>query len=150
MSFFDDIGTIFNQIGNSLSGEVTLSGKVYDTNGETIPRVNVYISDSKGKIGKEKKNVSADIDGNYSITALPAEYVTANYIGQKQTVKAADVCKGGTCSYNFTVQPLEVTEMVVIGKKKEEKKNWKKIALISALALIGIIAIGYGIKKANK
>ena len=149
MSFFGDIGEIFNQIGNNLSGEVTLSGKVYDTDGGTIPRVNVFISDSKGKIGAEKKNVSADLDGNYSITALPAEYVTASYAGQKQTVKAADVCKGGTCNYNFTVQPLEITEMVVIGKRKKET-NWKKIALISGLALIGIIAIGYGIKKTNK
>lgn len=126
-----------------------LSGKIYQ-GADTLPMANVYVSDSGGKFTSGNKGVSGDIDGNYSIDVAPADFVTASFLGQNKTVRASDVCSKNSCNFDFKLDDagFSLPEFEVVGFKDDKNNtNWKKIAFISGLYLVGLLAIVYGIKK---
>lgn len=124
-----------------------LSGKILQ-DGDTLPMVNVFVSDAEGNFKSGNKGTAGDVDGNYSIDVASTDYVTASFAGAKKTVKASDVCTQNSCNFDFVLGGNTLNEVVITAFKDEDKKpNWKKIALISGISLIGLIAIVYGIKK---
>ena len=131
-----------------------ITGKVYDNEGDTLPLARVFVSDSAGNMSTPKNVVSTLMDGNYSISVFPAEYITASFAGSaKKTIKSSTICGNkSNCSYDFKLEPIEYEGVTIIGKRpKEEKKtNWKKIALIGGISLLLIAGIVYVINKNKK
>ena len=128
---------------------MNLSGKIKNGN-ETLPLANVTVTDSSGQPTSALKGTAADVNGNYSIDVNPSDYLTASYVGMgKKTVKVSDVCKQNSCTFDFTLGGGGVTlpEIVIT---PDGKPNWKRIALISGVSLIGVATVIYGIKYFRK
>lgn len=83
-----------------------------------------------------------DIDGNYSISALPAGEVIleASYVGYQQVSKLIDVPAGGSITVNFTLEEdiTELDELVVIGYGTKRKRDiTSSISSVKADELVG-------------
>lgn len=93
----------------------TITGTVTDTNGETLPGVNVIIQLQAKTLG-----ASTNADGAYTIENVPAGRdlnVTARFVGFRAETKQAQVGAGETLTLDFTLYAttLNLGELVVTG-----------------------------------
>jgi len=94
--------------------EKTITGKVVDEFGETLPGVTVVIDGTT-------RGVSTDIDGNYSISASPGEVLVFSSVGmntQKITVGAAAVI-----NVTLVETTSEIESVVVVGYGVQKKET---------------------------
>jgi hypothetical protein len=93
----------------------TITGKVSDNLGTTLPGAMVYISDSTGRLANEKARVKTDSEGNF---VLPATFPFPNpltgklqmtQIGTHLTVKYSGLVDSTTPIDFSTSQPMNVT-----------------------------------------
>ena len=96
----------------ALFAQVTISGRITDaTTGEDLPGANVYLTDIQ-------KGTSADINGYYTITNVPAgSYnVVVSYVGYKQS-KSTLTIGSSDLAQDFQLQPdfFGLEEVVVTG-----------------------------------
>lgn len=127
-----------------------LSGKIV-AGDETLPSAHVIVTDADGNAKTPTKGVSTDMDGSYSIDVNPTDYLTASFVGLgKKTVKASEVCSQSRCNFDFNLGGGEniLEEVLIIGKSN--KTDWKKIALISGISIVGLVALYFGIKKISR
>ena len=131
---------------------MNLSGKIIDSEGETLPSAHVMVSDSSGSPTSLMKGVVSGLDGDYSIEVSPADYLTASFVGVgKKTVRASEVCKQNSCNFDFKLsEGGNILKEVLVFADKKGKTNWKKIALISGISIIGLVVIYFGVKKLKK
>lgn len=95
-------------------GQNTISGKVTDQQGESLPGVNVMI------VGSTEGTVT-DIDGNFSLMADPEDILRFSFIGYK----AYEVVVGNTTSFNVQLEEdiAALDEVVVVGYGTQKKSN---------------------------
>ena len=148
-------------------------GKVINSNYKTPDdaqyNVQVYISDEKGNITKNKIVAVTDPSGNYSLdipvvktpVGIPIPQIDGNYISAKQ--KSGDTgakvltlpLSANTVQYNFDLKTLgsarQIEDITVTGKKKP-KEEPKKIPMWVWIGGGVLVLIGsyYLYKKFNK
>ncbi|WP_103071985.1 SusC/RagA family TonB-linked outer membrane protein [Aquimarina sediminis] len=94
--------------------EITITGKVEDSNGMLLPGVNIIIENTT-------KGTQTDFDGYYSIMASPGEVLLFSYVGMEtQRVIVSD-----SKTYNIILQDSsnELEEIVVTGYSKQSVRN---------------------------
>jgi len=126
-----------------------LTGKVI-AEGDTLPFASIGVTDASGNL-KSSRGTSTDMDGKYSIDIDPSDYLTVKFMGYSdKTVKASEVCKQNSCNFDIDLGKggSLLNEVVITATKN--KPNWKKIALISGISIIGLTAIYFGIKRLRK
>lgn len=132
-----------------------LSGKVIGFTGEPLYGAKIVVTDSKGVIQRPTVGATSEPDGGYVINPKSSDYLTIKTVGHlDKRIKVSEVCKQNSCNFDIKVsgKEQEVTPMYVFGSKSkvEDKFNWKKIALIAGISLLGVAAIIYGVKKLKK
>ncbi|MFT6881721.1 MAG: outer membrane receptor protein involved in Fe transport, partial [Marinoscillum sp.] len=94
--------------------ELTISGRVIDENGESLPGVTILIKDSgKGTI--------TDFDGNFKLSVPDNSILQFSFIGFKEI----EVPVNGRTVVNVTMSEdlIQMDEVVVIGYGTVEKKD---------------------------
>jgi len=105
--------------------ETTVSGTVtQEGTGEPLVGVNVILKGTS-------KGVSTDLDGNYTITQLPADAVLSfTFLG----FESKEVVVNAQISINVALTPVtsELDELVIVGYGKKKKRN-----LTGSIASVG-------------
>tara|TARA_R110000822_G_scaffold55834_5_gene141493 strand:- start:511 stop:942 length:432 start_codon:yes stop_codon:yes gene_type:complete len=141
-----------------------LTGKTFDWDGVALPYVDIVIVNSIGVIKRPVNGVVSDINGKYSITVSPSDFLMVRSSGYlEKRVKVSDICKQNSCNFNIKMEgkASEQDNVVVVGIRKPPKKKEKdgkqpvfkttKVVLITfgSLLLIGLITAGL-LKLKNK
>lgn len=103
--------TIVLTFFNAFSQTKSITGTIKDNNGEALPGVTIVVQGTNN-------GVVSDIDGNFTISALPADKLVISFIGMKQQV-------------------------LLIG----DKANLSIIMESDVISLDEVIAVGYSSKK---
>ncbi len=112
-----------------------VQGKITDAKGEALIGATVLMQGTTvGAI--------SDIDGNYSISAVPAGEVTleASYVGYKSKTQMVNVPAGGSVVVNFTLEEdiTELDELVVVGYGSKRKRDiTSSISSVKSEELVG-------------
>jgi len=105
---------LFTLIPFSVFGQDrTVTGTVSDENGETLPGVTIVIEGTT-------RGVTTDFDGNFSITASPADVLVVSFVGmttERITVGAQTVIK---VTMKSAVSEIESVVVVGYGVQKKE------------------------------
>ena len=141
-----------------------LTGTTFDWDGVALPYVDIVIVNSIGVIKRPVNGVVSDINGKYSITVSPSDFLMVRSSGYlEKRVKVSDICKQNSCNFNIKMEgkASEQDNVVVVGIRKPPKKKEKdgkqpvfkttKVVLITfgSLLLIGLITAGL-LKLKNK
>jgi len=117
-----------------------------EVNGESHPFAPVYLTDSKGKVLAGGSNVLSDSNGKFEIdvpSGMEGQYVSSDFFGGVATLK---IRAGKSHDLKIT-QSEELPEVkIVVGGKR----NWTKIALISAGVLIGLSGVAYAVYRLKR
>jgi len=113
----------------------TVQGKITDDKGEALIGATVILKGTTvGTI--------TDMDGNYSISALPAgeNILDASYVGYQLISQTVNVPNGGTVTVNFILEEdiTELDELVVIGYGTKRKRDiTSSISSVKSDELVG-------------
>ncbi len=116
-----------------------IKGRVVDSKNLSLPAANVYIQDGK-------KGTISDVNGYYTITAVPIgeHKVMVSYIGFQPASKTVNVEAGKTTIIDFQLEPgIDVEEVVVTGylqgqsKALNQQKNSMNITNVIASDQVG-------------
>ncbi len=113
----------------------SISGKVYDDNGQSLSNVNVFLDGTT--IG-----VSTDLDGNYKLESIPPGFynIVFSHVGYENGVYQTSEYNGGSRIQNHTMQldlgQLEEVE-VISNRIKNNETRWQKYYEIFSQELIG-------------
>jgi len=134
--------------------QVIVSGKVI-AEGDTLPSAHVVRTFEDGKPKYVNAGILGEVtnmDGRYSIKVSPEDYLTASFVGYgKKTVKVSEFCKQNSCNFDFKLgEDGNMLKEVLVVADKDGKTNWKKIALISGISIVGLVALYFGVKKLRK
>ncbi|MHC4293286.1 MAG: hypothetical protein ACYSTX_03240 [Planctomycetota bacterium] len=134
---------------------MVLTGKIYQWD-EVLPLGKVVVANSLGHIKKPTNGVVADVNGKYTITVNPDDYLLARGSGMRdKLIKVSEVCKQNSCNFDIRLEGMysQQDEVVVVGHRPQveyKKPSWSKYLLIAGISLVGVAAILYGIKKLKK
>jgi hypothetical protein len=120
-----------------------ITGVIRDIDGETIPMVAVFDSDSSGNLIQGGSATSSDFDGVYKISPK-SDFVTFRMSGFRNEIVRRSALNSNP---NITMQsltnlkPVEVfAERIVEPPKKEKKKfKIKPIHIILGVGLMGAV-----------
>jgi len=113
----------------------TLSGKVFDENGEPLSGVNIFLDGTS--IGS-----FSDIDGNYLLESIPPGFydLVFSHIGYENGVYGITEYNGGARiqNHNLTVWMQELEEIiVVVDQVNNRQNNWQVYYTIFLQELLG-------------
>lgn len=112
---------------------------------ETIPGVNVFVSDKAGNVPENPIGAASDMDGNYVINADYFDYVTFSFIGYSdKTILVTDLQQ----DTNVLMQPGLSLPIVEILGRKVKKLVWPQVAIAFGLFLFLVFIVLY-IKKGS-
>ncbi|WP_438711494.1 SusC/RagA family TonB-linked outer membrane protein [Aquimarina muelleri] len=97
-----------------IAQEVTITGKVTDSNEMLLPGVNIIIKNTS-------KGTQTDFDGNYSLKALPGETLLFSYLGMEP--QNITVVKSGVYDIIMQENSNQLDEIVVTGYSKQSVRN---------------------------
>lgn len=127
----------------ALFAQAKLSGKVTDaTTGEELPGANVYLTNIQ-------RGASADIDGNYQITNIPAGTydLVASYVGYKQ-FKSQVTISGSDVVLDIQLNPdyfgLEEVVVTGVGSATQTTKLGFSVAKVGGKELEEVPAVDAG------
>jgi hypothetical protein len=133
-----------------------LKGKTYQWD-EVLPFTKVMVVDALGFVKQPVNGVTSDINGDYSITVNSSDYILARGSGMRdKKIKVSEVCTQNNCNFDIKLEGMykDVEEVTVVGNRpvtpQNPTRNWNKIALITGLSVLGVVAIIFGISKLNK
>jgi hypothetical protein len=119
---------------SNIPANISIYGTVSDSTGQTLPQANVYVSDANGVIAFPQIGAAADNNGIYSISSIPAgSYVTASYVGSKQTIKTT-----GSGKYDFKLNVGITGNTATI---TANKFNWWVVLAITLILFLIIYLI---------
>lgn len=108
-------GLLFLFLTSHIFGQVTITGKVYDTDGISIPGVSVFVPETT-------TGTITDLDGNFSI-AIPStvQSLRFSFVGYKTVTVPLE----GRTSLNVTLKSEieELGEVVIVGYSAQKKST---------------------------
>lgn len=99
---------------NSVQQNFTLSGKVVDKDGFSLPGVSVMV------VGKNGVGTITDVNGNYKLDCSREDVLEYSYIGFKTVRKTAGDVDRVTLTMEEDTETLEQVQVVAFGKQKKE------------------------------
>jgi len=108
-------GLLFLFLTSHIFGQVTITGKVYDTDGISIPGVSVFVPETT-------TGTITDLDGNFSIS-IPStvQILRFSFVGYKTVTVPLE----GRISLNVTLKSdiEELGEVVIVGYSAQKKST---------------------------
>lgn len=106
--------TFMSFTSKMISQEITITGKVTDSDGLLLPGVNVIVKNTT-------KGTQTDFDGNYSLNASPGNILSFSYLGME--TQSITIVESG--AYNIIMQESsnQLDEIVVTGYSKQSVRN---------------------------
>lgn len=101
---------------------VTINGKVTDEEGVPLPGVNIVVAGST-------RGVATDLDGSYSITALPSDELIFTYLGMRDQV--VSISEKRTLNVTMHEKTDELDEVSVVAFAKQKKES-----IVSAITTV--------------
>jgi TonB-dependent SusC/RagA subfamily outer membrane receptor len=132
------MATIVLAFSTAFSQTKSITGTIKDNNGEPLPGVTVVVQGTNN-------GVVSDIDGNFTISALPADKLVISFIGMKQQVVSISDKTNLTIIMESDVISLD--EVIAVGystKKRTEisssvvNLNSEQLSAATATAMDGI------------